>query len=87
MEKITLDLEFGSTDERKDFTINYATQDVGNINDINYETIVYEGKVSNIIVTNVPKDIEYEVSKFIFNCIEIEALKLHNAKLYSTLRG
>lgn len=42
-------------------------------------------KIGNILVKNVPKEIEYELSKYIFNQAEIFKLKVDNVTLLDKL--
>ena len=81
MELITIDLEFGTAEERNNLNINFIVKGVMCTGLIDYEDIIRKGLISNIIITNVPKEIEYEVSKFIFNSLEVQEKIIQNEKI------
>lgn len=45
------------------------------------------GKIGNILVTDVPAELEYEVSKYVFNHAEIYEIKVQNVGLLNKLEG
>ena len=76
METLTLNLEINrDAPEKRERTYNFDKMYLASID---YEMIIRNNKVSNFIITNVPKKFEYEISKYIFNCVEIAEKKIHN---------
>jgi len=68
-------------DTKENHTIDFKDIDGGQFGRIPLKT------VRNVIVTNVPDELEYEVSKYVFNRIELVQIKWAQAELLAKIKG